>query len=364
MFYLLAFIALNILVARSRNPYLQDPFCYGRLVEWGSEGRRFELSANCDLEPLAKPFKSFPPSVFIIGAQKAGTSAVVKLLRWNTVLETGLQKEIRYLSVRTDYFKSAGTQNQMKKNYEVLMSNSSGPTIDGSPGYHIWGGIFVANLKYATGLNMHSFPKMVFVLRDPLTRLYSHYNMRVRQSTLKWHKLYKKKVPSFEELIYSDLAMLRYCGIDVNLTDPNFDPRTLYKKRLMWCFHNPKIPKKDFFLVKGMYSWQLEMLRRSANPNRIIVTCFDDLVAENKGFLKMLTKFIGLDTIRTRKSKRFILPSHKRIAECPMNYRKYHNLLEVTPLLEKKLHIFYNVWNKVLQEDFGIDCGWRRELTC
>lgn len=362
----LAFMIVNVFVAvmSSMNPYSEDPFCVGRLINEGTRGRRFELSENCDLEPLAKPYKNFPPSLYIIGAQKAGTTATVWFLRTYTDLETGRTKELRFLKFRPDYFKFSGTPEEKWKEYEALVSNAKGPTIDGSPALHIWGGLFVENMKYVTNVSLHSFPKAVFILRDPLVRLYSHYNMRIKHANDNTTRVYKERIPSFMELIRPDIWSFRECGIDMYLGDSNFNPRDLYNENLMWCFHDDKFHNLDFYLAKGMYSWQLEMLRRSANPNRIMVVCYDDFHAWNLGFFEKLTEFIGVDINTAIGKGGMLVPSHKRRLECPSEYRKNHSLTEISDLLEKKLHEFYKQWNNVLREDFGIDCGWRRELTC
>jgi len=114
MYGALGFIILNTLVEviSSMNSQAEKSFCAGRLFDGGSAGRRFELSENCDMEPLAKPYRHFPPSVYVIGAQKAGTSAVTFLLEHNTVLQTGFRKEIRFLKFRPGDFRFSGTPRQ------------------------------------------------------------------------------------------------------------------------------------------------------------------------------------------------------------------------------------------------------------
>jgi len=130
----------------------------------------------------------------------------------------------------------------------------------------------------------------------------------------------------------------------------------------MACFHDPDLKHWDFYLAKGMYAWQLWNLKKSVNPNRVLIGCFGDINAWNEGYLKMLTDFIGLDIVKNEKSGHF-MPSRERSVECPMAYRKKYNI-SIKPLFETKLHIFYQKLNIVLQEDFGIDCGWDTRLKC
>lgn len=203
----------------------------------------------------------------------------------------------------------------------------------------------------------------MFILRDPLVRLYSNYNMRIKHASLASSRVYNKKIPSFWDIIKPDIVALRECGMEINVGDTNFNPRDIYNENVMWCFHDDKFKIQGYHFAKGMYSWQLEMLRRSANPNRIMVVCYDDFHAENIGFVEMVAKFLGLDTNEIGKARK-LLPSHKTEVECPTEYRKNHSLVEITDYFEEWLHAYYEKWNNVLREDFGIDCGWRRKLPC
>jgi len=362
MFYLMSFGLFWIvdLALANTNPYISDPYCFMRLLRQ-SNYRDFALSGSCDLEPLAKPYVNFPPSFFIIGVQKGGTTALTRILRLNTVLDTGYRKEISLLKGRPDYFKKKCPHTTCYDSYKSKMSSSSGPSIDASPGYSVFGGFFIENLMHATGVTIRNMPKMVFILRNPVTRIYSHYAMLIRWSISEMDRHYKgnMKVPSLEEYIKDDLDWLGKCGLDVKLDDPNLNPRIFYSDYLMRCLFDPKLKRSPWLLIKGMYGWQLEMLRRSANPNRILVACFDDFNANNYGFVNAVANFIGVNVTG---SKAML----KRIAwetECPRLYREKHNL-NVSLMLEKKLHSFYLKWTEVLREDFGISCGWRRSLNC
>jgi len=365
MIYLWNFILVFAIVGVTpKHDYSDDPFCFGRLVGEDLDQRHFVFAKTCDLTPLAKPYNSFPPSVLIIGAQKGGTSALTFLLQGYTELETGRWKEIRFLSFRPDVFKTVHPGRASWLQYEALLLNASGPSIDGSPGYYTYGGYIFENLLYTIRVGLPKIPKMVFILRNPLARLYSHYNMRKVQSHNPDHRLYKTKIPSLESYIDNDLKKLRDCGMDINLNDPDFDPRTFYDEDLMWCYHKITYPLTDMHLVKGMYSWQLEMMRRSANPNRVIIACYDDFVADNRGFVNMIAEFIGVGLVDVKENPNWsLMPSKEKQPECPSAYRKAKKL-PVDLKYERILNIFYSKWNKVLAEDFGIDCGWTRDLRC
>jgi len=321
--------------------------------------RSFQFSTECDLEPLDEPLKIFPPSLYIIGAQKAGTSALTKLMKENTVMDIGFRKEIKFLAYRPDYFRLWHNQQVSFLEYKSLFSNSTGPTIDGSPGYHAFGGYIYQNLMYTLNVGLSKIPKMVLILRDPLTRLYSHYKMRRRWSTLKTHRLYSTPLPTLRRLIADDLMKLDKCGLQIKLKDRNFNPRVFYEESYMWCYHELAIKRTDMYLIKGLYAWQLEMMRRMGNPNRVIVTCYEDFNADNYGFTQMISDFVGVSI----HSNNLFRPVAEKKMECPRKYREM-NKLGVNLEFERTLHQFFQKWNMVLIEDFGIDCGWRRTLIC
>lgn len=336
----------------------KSPFCLGRLIGGPGEKRKFKLFGMCDMRPLPEPWKKFPPSMYIIGVQKSGTSSAERMLRKNTELDIGLKKEINFLNYHPEVFKARGSPRTMYEEYKNLMSSSLGPSLDASPRYSVWGNLFIENLIYTTNLSQNNLPKALLLLRNPLTRLYSHYNMKKKHQTDKNHPNYGKVVPKLAALIRPDLVDLNGCGIDISITDPNFHPRMLYNNSLMGCFHHPSIFRRDNLLAQGMYSWHLEMIRRSAKPSRVIIVCFRDLNADNEGFLRMIANFIGVHVDIKGRFQESI-----EISDCPTAYRKSHKL-DISPKLEVMLKQFYRTWNEVLRRDFKIDCGWDREMDC
>jgi len=237
-----------------KNVFNDDPFCFGRLIGQSLTQRSFQFSVGCDLEPIDRPYKIFPPSLLLIGAQKAGTTALTWLFRENTEMDIGYKKEIKFLSYRPDFFRLMHSQNLSYLEYQSLFVNATGPTVDGSPGYHAFGGFICQNLMYTLDVGFFRIPKMAFILRDPLSRLYSHYKMRKRWSTLVGHRLYTTTVPSLESLIEDELKKLSRCGLDINLRDPKFDPHVFYGGMQMWCYHEFVIERTDMYLVKGLYA--------------------------------------------------------------------------------------------------------------
>jgi len=227
-------------------------YCTVTLTKENEEQRHFEFK-GCDLSLLDKPYENFPPSLFIIGAHRTWTTVLAQWLILNTELEIGISREPKFLSFRPDFFKRTHIQEFAYRQYEAFFKNASGPTIDATPIYYAFGNFIITNLRYTLSESVQYMPKMVFILRNPLSRLYSQYQARKILSRTKGNDLYKTKVPSLESLIEFDLKTLRDCGMDVKLDDPYFDPRD-WSDDLLYCFTEFSMPLSEMYLVKGLYA--------------------------------------------------------------------------------------------------------------
>jgi len=360
------YVFLIVFLVLAENPFRADPYCILRLFGDNVNQRRFFFTDTCDMEPLAKPYKNFPPSLYLMGTQKGGTTALWHMIEFNTVIKTGgYRKESNFLAYRHEHFKRKYKYSKESAYlwYSNTMSSVEGhPTMDASPGYSKYASFFIQNLKYTTDFKLEEMPKMLYILRNPLIRAYSHFNMRLRWMSGIGPKDYigLPKEITLAAALERDMFKLRSCGMDVFLNDTEIDPRKFYNQDLLSCFHHHHNNRRPTtILFQGMYSWHLESIRHLGNPNRIVVACFRDLEADNYGFLRATANFVGVPIEGNRKCE----PSHERREDCPMAYRKRTNLT-VDPKVEAMLLRFYNKWNEVLKEDFGIDCGWNSKLIC
>jgi len=350
-----------LLVTIAKKHPQEHQYCLLKRFQDNRGQKKFIFLSDCDMTALAKPYRNFPPSFFIIGVQKGGTTMWWRQLKFNTVLAANYVKEAYFLLSRPADFKSKyQTKEFAFGNYSNEMSSLEGPSMDGSAGYSRYGGLFIENLKWTIDFKFEEMPKMVFILRNPLIRLYSAWKMRLRW--MNREGIIPPNLPQFpskttlQELLEFEMNKIRSCGLNVYLNDTEFDPRAFYSRELLLCFHDTL---RSTLLMQGMYSWHLEDILRVGNPSRILVACFQDYQADGPGFLSAVAKFVGV----TVEGQRKVSPGHE-IEDCPKAYRKRQGDLGISPEYEAMLHSFYKKWNEVLIEDFGIDCGWNLNLTC
>jgi len=134
---------------------------------------------------LSSPWRKLPDFV-IIGAQKSGTSSMYYYLSQHPDVSLSFEKEIHYYNYYIDHGKSLGW-------YKSFFPLKSSPKITGeaSPNY-LYAKLAAQKLK----LDVPEV-KLIVLLRNPIDRAYSEYNMHVRQSG-------KAHFPTFEEAIANE----------------------------------------------------------------------------------------------------------------------------------------------------------------
>jgi len=125
---------------------------------------------------LIEPFKRainkrtrMQPSFIILGAQKAGTTALFHMLSQHPDILPPRKKELDHFNVEEEYAKGMG---HYLSNFPVRSIRRKMTTFEASPAY-----LFHAS-KVAPRLKKH-LPKVtcVIILRDPVIRAYSAWNM-------------------------------------------------------------------------------------------------------------------------------------------------------------------------------------------
>ena len=234
-------------------------------------------------------------NLFLIGAAKAGTTALAEMLGNHpqisplAIKEPGhfcddiyaegfsasYQKMLRWDEAH--YFKGdALDQRHMafvrgRENYDRLVSEASEAQyiLDASTAY-------LPSLSAAENIaSYNSEAKIIVSLRNPATRAYSHYNMA---------RKYGKEQRSFLDAIKAEGA--------------------LEKARWGW---------DECYLELGDYAPQLERWLKHFSMDQIHVVWQDELLAEPAATLKGITKFLGL------KEELKPLAEEKHGAEVPKN---------------------------------------------
>lgn len=181
-------------------------------------------------------------NLFIVGAQKAGTTSLFNYLSKSNEVAIGNRKEI-------GFFTRSNVQSKGKVWYENQFLRyifKRKILLDATPEYLYYPKVSTKLYGY------NNEAKIIIILRDPVHRAYSHYNMfkniasgsssKIKKLKERWkveypedhiiHNLFAdKNFPSFREFINSELNK-----IDPNNLEPSILSRGLYYNQIMRYF--------------------------------------------------------------------------------------------------------------------------------
>jgi hypothetical protein len=262
------------------------------------------------------------PSFMIIGVQKAGTSSLYHYLSQHPQIITPKEKELHYFDT------AVATPD---KPYLEMFPKSyltKKISFDATPRYIYFPG--TAKKIYEFDPNM----KFVVVLRDPVKRAFSAWNMyrqmqndEKRQLQFIAHEqinereklhsyLYKEKFPSFEEWSNTELSN----SFDANIIEPSI-------------------------IRRGYYKMQIEAYLKYFNLDSFLFLDFDSFKLDVKDNLNRVTRFIGISNFEAIE-----------IDLEPKNVRTYKESLSDD--LYKKLKVHYQLKNKGLEELVNLKLSW------
>jgi len=208
------------------------------------------------------PFKRSLPHFFIAGTQKGGTTSLYSYLIQHPNVSRALLKEIHY-------FENPENRKRGKKWYlnhfpnERSLKRNNSITGEGTPfmySYH------VPQLVY----ELAPKAKIIFLLRDPVSRAFSHYyhnRRRLNREPLS----FSEAVRSEEERISEDL--------EKNIIDPWYDD----KNNRMYSYKS-----------RGKYEEQLERWKKYFPENQLLVLKSETFFNDPQFILQKVTKFLNL----------------------------------------------------------------------
>tara|TARA_R110002012_G_scaffold48720_2_gene126563 strand:+ start:1284 stop:2072 length:789 start_codon:yes stop_codon:yes gene_type:complete len=258
----------------------------------------------------------------IIGVQKGGTSSLYHYLSQHPQIIAPENKELHYFDTAA---------NTPKKPYLQMYPKSyltKKTSFDATPRYIYFPG--TAKKIYDFDPNM----KFIVVLRDPVKRAFSAWNMyrqmqndEKRQLQFiayeqaneneKLHSyLYKEKFPSFEEWSNIELSD----AFDANIIEPSI-------------------------MRRGYYKEQIETYLKYFKLESFLFLDFDSIKFDIKDSLNEVTRFLGISSFRDID-----------IDLKPKNVRTYNESL--SDELYQKLKIHYQEKNKGLEELVNLKFIW------
>ena len=195
---------------------------------------------------LTSPWRRLPDFI-IIGAQKSGTSSLYYYLSQHPQLRMSVEKEIHYYN----YYLRHGKSLSWYKSFFPLRIKSRGKkTGEASPNY-----LYSEQAPVELRKDIANI-KLLVLLRNPIERAYSEYNMHVRQ-------LKRKDFPtSFEEAISND--------------DLSIEGSRLY-------------------LVRGLYAGRVKNWLKHFSRDQFLFIKSEDFFQDPKKVLEEVYKFLEIE---------------------------------------------------------------------
>ena len=188
----------------------------------------------------------------VIGAQKAGTTALDHYLRQHPAIGMARRKEVHFFDDE-DAFAHGKPDYDL---YEREFDFSSERTAYGecTPIYSYWAPSCERIRTY------NPLMKLIAVLRDPVERAYSQWNM------------------------------------EFNRGDEHRDFRTAVRDELEQRERDPSLQHRVFsYLGRGFYSEQIELFQRAFDPHQLLFIKYDDLKVDPQAQLRRIFDHIHVD---------------------------------------------------------------------
>jgi len=186
------------------------------------------------------------------GTQKGGTTALAEFLSAHPEICFSRRKEVHFFDNDPLF---AGHQLQYNRYHQYFNPGESTRAIgEATPSYMYW--------KSALQRIRHYNPEMkwILILRNPVERAYSHYNMEIRENR--------------ENLSFSDAIRIE-------------------RTRLL---HTQTNQHRVFsYLDRGYYSKQIKRITSEFPKNQLITVKTEDLQHRQTETLELLFDFLGLD---------------------------------------------------------------------
>lgn len=255
---------------------------------------------NKSLSYLRRLPPNCAPSLFIVGAQKCGTTSLASYLTQHPDVQRGREKELRYYSNEDRY--SKGIRSYMREFPGRWIGTSETQTYDATPEY--------LYLPFVPERIHKDFPdaKIIVMLRDPIARAYSAWNMYCD---------FKRKGVKYDFFVNPRSDRTRAIrDVFLGEREPEFMEVVNHELELM---RQEDACLEPSILRRGFYAEQIERYQ-TLFMKGVHVMFMEELVADPARELKGVLNFLGLSD----SSCDFDLPQR--------NVRKY-----ASPLAEEEM---------------------------
>ena len=224
------------------------------------------------------------PDFVIVGAQKAGTTSLHAYLLQHPQIFPGERKEVHYFDLNFDkselwYRSHFPRRAELERNADAI----DRPVLTGEASPY-----YLAHPHAAERIaRLLPDARIIVLLRDPVTRAYSHYRHNVRKK--------EEQLPFVEALAREAEIMpaeARKLG-----SDPNARSRAhqLFSYR-----------------TRGHYAEQLERYFAHCDRDRILILRSEDFFADAQAIYSQVLRFLGIDQWRLDASRVYNIGRYER----------------------------------------------------
>ena len=305
------------------------------------------------------------PSMYLIGAQKASTTALFQLLRKSSGIcganarpgsfATASYKEVHFFDNAGVPWEEARANRSLYTRLFRREECASRRFLDATPQYqYSWN----APMRMSQFLPEAWRPRvrMVTILREPLSRDLSYYNHRVDENlqrsnwTLEWYDGLvsvqkfclvptvhrgRPRLPRYEEEVRCEADRWNTCLESAGVG------RSLYEQ----YEHCTTVGRYRGSIMRGVYAMHLVRWKRFFPRDQILVLQYEELHADLPGHLARIGSFWGL-----------VLPGAMPESNA---HEGGHKLRQIDCRTRSLLLALFEPWNRILYEDLGRDASAR-----
>ncbi len=257
------------------------------------------------------------PDFVILGAMRAGTTALYEYLALHPNVYPAVVKEVHYFDL--NHFRGLTWYRShfptlLYKHYVTQVRRQPFTTGEGSP-YYLYHPQVPARLR-----RVLPAAKLIVLLRHPVERAYSHYHFITGMGFES--RPFEEAIAREEDVQREERAKL--------LTDDNY---------------NSYSHQHQSYLARGIYADQLEAWLRLFPREQFLILAAEDLYNDPGATLQQVEQFLGLPPWEPSAFKR-------------ANEAKYSS--QIQPPLRQQLADYYRPHNQRLYKLLGRDFGWDR----
>ncbi|CAM9242641.1 unnamed protein product [Pylaiella littoralis] len=303
---------------------------------------------SIDVEGLAKR-EGPDPAFIVLGGQKCGTTLLYECLNQHPLVNRGRRRETHFFdwawpAAAVAAAAAAGqeksqTLDQLRQAYmrffhrEELETHPSIVTGESTPSYLLRGDLVIPRLKKVAGQS-----RLLVMLRDPVTRAYSHYQMAVdpegTPAQLRSRGGGGWTSKTFEQVVEEEKAVLERAGICPESTPADFAREYLSTRPNGYGGHS--------LLGRGLYALQLKPWLEAFGPDQVKVLFLEEVVQSEASLQEAMDgvfEHVGL-------------PPSPVEDKAPKNHRDYPPMDED---VRRRMRDFYAPYDGALQRLLGRD---------